>query len=165
MRPAFEWNVKNFSHLQPHPDEENFILCSEPFEAGGVKWRIQLVMPGISKSEHMAMFLCVDDPQSLPVLNGTRSTVRQAWSVRAAVHGLCRRDGDVAQTTSLLYGTTRRTKRRRRGRGTRSVRRSKPSAGAGLGPAGSRSADRAADALGKRTAQPLLQEEGALCWI
>jgi hypothetical protein len=29
----------------------------------------------------------------------------------------------------------------------------------------SRSADRAADALGKRTAQPLLHEGGASCWI
>jgi hypothetical protein len=77
VRPAFEWNVKNFSHLQA--------VDSEPFEAGGVKWRIELVTPGISKSEHLAMFLRVDDPQSLPVLDDTRSFVRRRWSERACV--------------------------------------------------------------------------------
>jgi hypothetical protein len=77
VRPAFEWNVKNFSHLQA--------VDSEPFEAGGVKWRIELVTPGISKSEHLAMFLRVDDPQSLPVLDDTRSFVRRRWSERECV--------------------------------------------------------------------------------
>jgi hypothetical protein len=79
--PGFEWNVQNFSRLQKR-------MYSEPFEAGGVKWRILLFPRGNGKSAEQAslsMYLDVHNAKSLPVFNDTRSTVRRRWSERACV--------------------------------------------------------------------------------
>ena len=171
MRPAFEWNVKNFTHLQAHPGEEDCMVFSEPFEAGGVNWRIKLfprgnsAYQGISMCTHMAMYLAVADAKNLPVLNGTRSFVRQRWSVRAACVGCA---GGMAILRKLRSCDMEPQDARNgdaEGAGHVLCREVRPPA-LGLGLlACSRSADRAADALGMHKAQPLLQEGGASCWI
>jgi hypothetical protein len=83
-RPTFEWNVRNFSRLQAFPADAG--VTSEPFEAGGVNWSIVLNPRGHDKPEQISMVLIVRGAKkNLPVLNDTRSFVRQAWRVRACM--------------------------------------------------------------------------------
>lgn len=86
--PAFEWNVQNFSRLQAPHNYKDQKMYSEPFEAGGVNWRILMFPRGNGKPSEQAslsMYLDVHNAESLPVLNDTRSTVRRRWSERACV--------------------------------------------------------------------------------